>query len=86
MVEVASHLSWPALGAPEVTPHVVHQFGFVPGALPSDRVDLDILVEELIGRSSDSPASPPPGIRRLAMAMSASSRAWRSVGIASGGC
>jgi hypothetical protein len=49
MMEAASHLSWPALGAPEVPPHVVHRFGVVPGALPSDRVGLDVLVEELIG-------------------------------------
>ncbi len=40
MVEVAAHLRWPALGAPEIAPHVAHQLDLVPGTLPPDRVGL----------------------------------------------
>ena len=41
VAEVATHLLWPPLGAPEIAPHVADQLALVPGALPPHGVGLD---------------------------------------------
>ena len=48
MTEVGPHLWGTALGTPQVTPHIAHHLGLGARTPPSQRVGLDILIEQLV--------------------------------------
>ncbi len=49
VLEVASAFRRLPLGAPHEAPHIVEQLRFVPGALATHGVSLDVLIDKLIG-------------------------------------